>query len=82
MFEEGYLVEVSSVEWWMAMEGRFNEYFIQLNIYLLCSVASNSDMERAFSTFGLSNMLGVAKVAKLVFIFRVLNDMCIICFRL
>ena len=30
MFEDRYLVEVSSVEWWMAMEGRVNEYFIQL----------------------------------------------------
>ena len=36
MFEEGYLVEVSSVEWWMAMEGRVNEYFIQLVKRLLC----------------------------------------------
>ena len=28
IFEEGYLVEVGSEEWWMAMEGRFNEYLI------------------------------------------------------
>ena len=53
MFEDSYLVEVSSVEWWMAMEGRFNEDFIQLIKCLLCSVASSSDVERAFSTFGL-----------------------------
>ena len=78
MFEDSYLVEVSSVEWWMAMEGRFNEDFIQLIKCLLCSVASSSDVERAFSTFGLvhsklRNRLGVAKAAKLVFIYRVLN---------
>ena len=78
MFEDSYLVEASSVEWWMAMEGRFNEDFIQLIKCLLCSVASSSDVERAFSTFGLvhsklRNRLGVAKAVKLVSIYRVLN---------
>ena len=44
---------------------------------MLCSVASSSNVERAFSTFGLVHSmryrLGVAKAAKLVFIYRVLN---------
>ena len=53
------------------MEGRFDDKFIQLVKCLLCSVASSSDVERAFSTFGLvhsklRNRLGVAKAAKLV----------------
>ena len=78
MFNDSYLVEVSSVEWWMAMEGCFDEDFIQLIKCLLCSVASSFDVERAFSTFGLGhsklrNRLGVAKATKLVFIYKVLN---------
>ena len=60
------------------MERRFDEDFIQLIKCLLCSVASSSDVERTFSTFGLvhsklRNRLGVAKPAKLVFIYRVLT---------
>ena len=60
------------------MEGRFDEDFILLIKCLLCSVASSSDVERAFSTFDLvqsklRNRLGVAKAGKLVFIYRVLN---------
>ena len=44
----------------------------------MCSVASSSDVEHAFLTFGLvhsklRNRLGIAKVAKLVFVYRVLN---------
>ena len=78
MFEDSYLVEVSSVEWWMAMEGRFDEDLIQLMKCLLCSVASSFNVQQTFSTFGLvhsklRNRLGVAKAVKLVFTYRVLN---------
>ena len=53
MFEDSYFVDVSSVEWWMAMEGRFDEDYIKLIKCLLCSDASSPDVEQAFSTFGL-----------------------------
>ena len=73
-------LQVSSVEWWTAKEGCFDEDFIQLIKCLLCSVVSSSVVEGDFSTFGVVhsklhniNRLGVAKAAKHVFLYRVLN---------
>uniref|UniRef100_A0A8D9FE05 HAT C-terminal dimerisation domain-containing protein n=1 Tax=Cacopsylla melanoneura TaxID=428564 RepID=A0A8D9FE05_9HEMI len=70
---------VKPVVWWMSQKRWLHEGTNQLAEQLCTAVASSAGIERLFSTFGLvlsrvRNRLGTEKAAKLVTIFRGLNQ--------
>ncbi|XP_026678806.1 uncharacterized protein LOC113467068 [Diaphorina citri] len=71
--------DVKPVVWWMAQKRWVHEETIQLADQLCTAVSSSAGIERLFSTFGLvlskiRNRLGTEKAARLVTIFRGLNQ--------
>lgn len=81
-FSESVLEEVSTYEWYQSQKQSIIEFdpliFSQIEI-LLTAVLSTASVERVFSTYGLvqsklRNKLGLAKAAKLVFLFKRFNS--------
>ena len=79
MFHEDVLKSVTSLAWWMSQSDQTNEERLALALKILGAKASSAYVERIFSTFGLvqsevRNRLGTTKSAKLVFMYKLLND--------
>lgn len=81
-FEHEFIKDVTPVEWWRSQEDaikKFNpEVLKEIEIFLTAK-ASTANVERIFSSFGLvqsklRNRLGTEKAAKLVFLFKMLNQ--------
>ena len=79
MFNNNIIENVTPSCWWRSLDGIVEKYFADVAEKLLTAVASSAGVERIFSTFGyihsnIRNRLGIEKAAKLVFIYRILNQ--------
>lgn len=79
LFNPETLVNIKPIVWWMALEKSIHPATLSLAQQLHSAVASSAGIERLFSTFGfvhskVRNRLGTEKSAKLVSVFRALNQ--------
>lgn len=70
--------ELKPIVWWISLPNKIHPSTLQLAKQLHGAVVSSAGLERLFSSFGYvhsktRNRLGVAKAAKLVSTFRLLN---------
>ncbi|XP_065641917.1 uncharacterized protein LOC136073741 [Hydra vulgaris] len=79
------LTELSSVQWWRSHRDNIESKTLNTILQLMTAVASSAGVERVFSSYGLvhsklRNRLGTEKAAKLVFLFKAINQQKIIQF--
>ena len=78
-FTEPVTKTMSATEWWESHAGFIDSDILSAVYQLMTAVASSSGVERVFSSFGLvhsklRNRLGTEKAAKLVFLFKSMNE--------
>jgi hypothetical protein len=79
-FKDCVVRNVNTMSWWDTVD--VSSDFLLFVKALMTAVSSSASIERVFSTFGLvhsklRNRLGVEKAGKLVFIYRVMNSICV-----
>ena len=77
-FSDSVTKSMSAAEWWKSHSSVLSSDELSAVQQLLSAVASSSDVERVFSSYGLvhsklRNRLGTEKAAKLVFLFKTMN---------
>lgn len=72
-------VDVTPLSWWMSLSKHIDKNVLQIMMQLHTAVCSTAGLERMLSTFGfvhskVRNRLGFDKAAKLVTVFKALNN--------
>ena len=70
---------LSPVQWWRSHRDDIDSQTLATILQFLTAVASSAGVERVFSSYGLvhsklRNRLGTEKAAKLVFLFKAINQ--------
>lgn len=79
LFTEHTVQNMKPLIWWLALRHHISPELLNLIKQLHTAVASSAGIERLFSTFGFvhskaRNRLGTEKAAKLVSVFKTLNQ--------
>jgi hAT family C-terminal dimerisation region len=78
-FSSDVTAKLSAVQWWRSHRDDIDGEVLATIVRLLTAVASSAGVERVFSSYGLvhsklRNRLGTEKAAKLVFLFKAINQ--------